>query len=46
MVQEIVNHNYDIKDDEGEVLYKNLTSSIYQNLPQKDPIYENAKALK
>ena len=46
MVQELINQNYIIKNANGESVYENVTSTIYQNVQPKNPVYENAEALK
>ena len=39
MVQELINHEYDVIDDEGRTLYE--SSSLYQNVKPKNAAYEN-----
>ena len=46
MVQELINQNYIIKNANGESVYENVASTIYQNVQPKNPIYENAETLK
>ena len=41
MVQEIINYNYDVKDDDGKLLYQNVTIR-QQPQPDVEHIYENA----
>ena len=40
MVNELLNNIYEVKDDEGETLYENIT--VYQNVKPKHQQYENA----
>ena len=44
MVQEIINHNYDVKDDDGEILYQNV-AICHKPQPAVGHIYENAAAI-
>ena len=44
MVQELLSHQFEIVDDEGDTLYENV--SVYQNFQPKAPIYENAVTLR
>ena len=39
MVQELINHDYEVTDDEGETLYE--STSLYQNVQPCGAIYEN-----
>ena len=44
MVQEIINHNYDVKDDDGEILYQNVAIS-QEPQSAEGHMYENAAVI-